>query len=216
MPRDTSGPKAIGLQIPKIVLKAARGDPKRLKRIREIYSRKKQLKFPGMKKGKSITIKPVGMVFKVEKKLAGGLLGTGIKAAIRSEPYKKTIKKLIDKKRKSYNEEIKRRVKRGSTMTSKELKEFKALEKLDIQGAKSKKIFDMTQFVLNEARKYGRKDITKTMRKSRRKIVDYGRSINEKIKAMFEKKAKNVKLNSKGGMQKFNTGGMADYYKDIL
>ena len=29
----------------------------------------KQLKFPGMKKGKSVTIKPVGMVFKVEKKI---------------------------------------------------------------------------------------------------------------------------------------------------
>ena len=86
-----------------------------------------QPRLPGMKKGKSVTIKPVGMVFKVEKKFAGGLLGTGIKAAIKSEPYKKTIKKLIDKKRKSYNEEIKRRVKRGSTMTSKELKEFKAL-----------------------------------------------------------------------------------------
>jgi len=175
-----------------------------------------QPKLPGMKKGKSITIKPVGMVFKVEKKLAGGLLGTGIKAAIRSEPYKKAIKKLIEKKRKSYNEEIKRRVKRGSAMTPKELKEFKGLEKLDIQGDKSKKIFDMTQFVLNEARKSGRKDITKSMRKSRRKIVDYGRSVKEKIKAMFEKKHKNIKLNSKGGMQKFNKGGLADYYKDIL
>ena len=175
-----------------------------------------QPKLPGMKKGKSITIKPVGMVFKVEKKLAGGLLGTGIKAAIRSEPYKKAIKKLIEKKRKSYNEEIKRRVKRGSAMTPKELKEFKGLEKLDIQGDKSKKIFDMTQFVLNEARKSGRKDVTRTMRKSRRKIVDYGRSVKEKIKAMFEKKHKNIKLNSKGGMQKFNKGGLADYYKDIL
>ena len=175
-----------------------------------------QPKLPGMKKGKSVTIKPVGMVFKVEKKLAGGLLTTGIKAAIRSEPYKKAIKKLIEKKRKSYNEEIKRRVKRGSAMTPKELKEFKGLEKLDIQGDKSKKIFDMTQFVLNEARKSGRKDITKSMRKSRRKIVDYGRSVKEKIKAMFEKKHKNIKLNSKGGMQKFNKGGLADYYKDIL
>jgi len=74
----------------------------------------------------------------------------------------------------------------------------------------------MTQFVLNEARKSGRKDITKSMRKSRRKIVDYGRSVKEKIKAMFEKKHKNIKLNSKGGMQKFNKGGLADYYKDIL
>ena len=40
-----------GLQIPKIVLRAAGNDPKRLKKIRDLFGKKKQLKFPGMKKG---------------------------------------------------------------------------------------------------------------------------------------------------------------------
>ena len=84
MARDTSGPKRIGLEMPKLVKRAIGNDPKRLKRALEILNRKKQLKFPGMKKGKSVTIKPVGMVFKVEKKLAAGLLKTGIKAAVQN------------------------------------------------------------------------------------------------------------------------------------
>ena len=50
-----------------------------------------------MKKGKSVSIKPVGMVFKVEKKLAGGLLKTGIKAAVRSQPFRAARKKLLIK-----------------------------------------------------------------------------------------------------------------------
>ena len=93
MARDTSAPKRIGLQMPKLVKRAIGNDPKRLKRALEILNRKKQLKFPGMKKGKSVTIKPVGMVFKVEKKLAGGLLKTGIKAAVRSKPFRAARKK---------------------------------------------------------------------------------------------------------------------------
>jgi|TARA_Y100000114_G_scaffold68125_1_gene62457 hypothetical protein len=51
MSRDSSGPKKIGLQIPKIVLRAAGNDPKRLKKIKEIFGKKKQMKFPGMKMG---------------------------------------------------------------------------------------------------------------------------------------------------------------------
>ena len=65
-------------------------EEKRLNRI--------QPKLPGMKKGKSVMIKPVGMIFKVEKKLAGGLLKTGIKAAVRSKPFKKLLKKKLLKK----------------------------------------------------------------------------------------------------------------------
>tara|TARA_R100000008_G_C3574445_1_gene164281 strand:- start:754 stop:939 length:186 start_codon:yes stop_codon:yes gene_type:complete len=45
------GLQKIGLQIPKIVLRAAGNDPKRLKKIRDLFGKKKQLKFPGMKKG---------------------------------------------------------------------------------------------------------------------------------------------------------------------
>ena len=48
---DKKGLQKIGLQIPKIVLKAAGNDPKRLKKIRDLFGKKKQLKFPGMKIG---------------------------------------------------------------------------------------------------------------------------------------------------------------------
>tara|TARA_Y100001938_G_scaffold143915_1_gene217539 strand:+ start:713 stop:898 length:186 start_codon:yes stop_codon:yes gene_type:complete len=51
MARDSSGLKKIGLQVPKIVLRAAGNDPKRLKKIKEIFGKKKQMKFPGMKMG---------------------------------------------------------------------------------------------------------------------------------------------------------------------
>ena len=197
----------------------------------------KKLKFPGMKKGKSVTIKPVGMVFKVEKKLAGGLLKTGIKAAVRSEPFKKARKKIIEKMNKVYDPEIKKR-------TGIEKKEIQALKKLDIQRGKSSEIFDMTQYVLRKSRKEGRKDATKLMRKSRRSLINYIKNQKEKATAMFDKKfgkgKQRVKLNNKGGIQnvanklkkaskahaaqaktlekiaKKSKGGMADYYKDIL
>ena len=51
MARDKSGPKKIGLQVPKIVVRAAGNDPRRIKKIKEIFGRKKQIKFPGMKMG---------------------------------------------------------------------------------------------------------------------------------------------------------------------
>jgi len=237
MARDTSGPKRIGLQMPKLVKRAIGNDPKRLKRALEILNRKKQLKFPGMKKGKSVTIKPVEMVFKVEKKLAGGLLKTGIKAAVRSKPFRAARKKIIERVSKAYDPEIKKR--RGI-----ERKEIKALKKLDIQRGKSSELLNMTQFVLRKSRKAGRKDATRMMRKSRRALVDYIKNQKDKATAMFDKKfgkgRQRVKLNSKGGIQqvanklkkaskahaaqavkleriaKKSKGGMADYYKDIL
>ena len=197
----------------------------------------KQLKFPGMKKGKSVTIKPVGMVFKVEKKLAGGLLKTGIKAAVKSEPFKKARKKIIEKMNKVYDPEIKK-------STGIQKRELQALKKLDIQRGKSSEIFDMTQYVLRKSRKEGRRDATKLMRKSRRSLINYIKNQKEKATAMFDKKfgkgKQRVKLNSKGGIQnvanklkkaskahaaqaatlekiaKKSKGGMADYYKDIL
>ena len=196
-----------------------------------------QPKLPGMKKGKSVTIKPVGMVFKVEKKLAGGLLKTGIKAAVRSEPFRKARKKIREEISKVYDPEIKKR-------TGIEKKEIQALKKLDIQRAKSSELFDMTQGVLRQTRKSGRKNVTRTLRKSRRALVDYIKNQKEKATAMFDKKygkgKQRVKLNSKGGIQnvanklkkaskahaaqaatlekiaKKSKGGMADYYKDIL
>ena len=51
-------------------------------------------------KKKTIKIKPVGMVFKVEKKLAGGLAGKAIRGAVRSEPGKKLFKSIKSKLKK--------------------------------------------------------------------------------------------------------------------
>ena len=196
-----------------------------------------QPKLPGMKKGKSVTIKPVGMVFKVEKKLAGGLLKTGIKAAVRSQPFRKARKKIIDRINKVYDPEIKKR-------TGIEKKEIQALKKLDIQRGKSSELFDMTQFVLRKSRKEGKKGATRIMRRSRRALINYIKNQKEKATAMFDKKfgkgKQRVKLNSKGGIQKVanklkkaskahaaqavtlekiakkNKGGMADYYKGLV
>ena len=213
MSRDTSGPKAIGLQIPKIVLRAARGDPKRLKRIKEIYGRKKQLKFPGMKKGKSVTIKPVGMVFKVEKKLAGGLAGTAIKGAVKSEPGKALFKTLKSKLKKMY-------AKGNEKRSEADKKMLKGLFKVDLKRSKADILQDMMKFLYTQGRKAPkgsgpRKGAAEGLR-SYRKLRAYKKKVGKQGEAIIERKAKNVKLNSKGGMQKFNTGGMADYYKDIL
>ena len=53
-------------------------------------------------KKKTIKIKPVGMVFKVEKKLAGGLAGTAIRGAVRSEPGKALFKGVKERLKKMY------------------------------------------------------------------------------------------------------------------
>ena len=188
-------------------------------------------------KKRTIKIKPVGMVFKVEKKLAGGLLKTGIKAAVRSKPFKAARKKIREELDKAYDPEIAKRTSSGIEKL-KEKKQIKGLKKLDIQRRKASEIFDMTQFVLKKSRKAGRKDATRTMRKARRALVNYIKNQKDKATAMFDKKG--VKLNSKGGIQKVanklkkaskahaaqaetlekiakkSKGGMTDYYKDIL
>ena len=91
-------------------------------------------------KKRTIKIKPVGMVFKVEKKLAGGLLKTGIKAAVRSKPFKAARKKIREELNKAYDPEIAKR-----KLSGRELKEIKGLKKLDVQRGKSSEILDMTQ-----------------------------------------------------------------------
>ena len=96
-------------------------------------------------KKRTIKIKPVGMVFKVEKKLLGGLLKTGVKAAVRSKPYRKARKEIIERINKVYDPEIKKRA-------GIDKKEITALKKLDIQRAKSNELFDMTQYVLRKSR----------------------------------------------------------------
>ena len=172
-----------------------------------------QPKLPGMKKGKSVTIKPVGMVFKVEKKLAGGLAGTAIRGAVRSEPGKALFKGLKSKLKKMY-------AKGNEKRSEADKKMLKGLFKVDLKRSKADILQDMMKFLYTQGRKAPkgsgpRKGAAEGLR-SYRRLRAYKKKIGKQGEAIVERKAKNIKLNSKGGMQKFNTGGMVDYYKDIL
>ena len=172
-----------------------------------------QPKLPGMKKGKSVTIKPVGMVFKVEKKLAGGLAGTAIRGAVRSEPGKALFKGLKAKLKKMY-------AKGNEKRSEADKKMLKGLFKVDLKRSKADILQDMMKFLYKSGRKAPkgsgpRKGAAEGLR-SYRRLRAYKKKVGKQGEAIVERKAKNIKLNSKGGMQKFNTGGMVDYYKDIL
>ena len=172
-----------------------------------------QPKLPGMKKGKSVTIKPVGMVFKVEKKLAGGLAGTAIRGAVRSEPGKALFKGLKSKLKKMY-------AKGNEKRSEADKKMLKGLFKVDLKRSKADILQDMMKFLYKSGRKAPkgsgpRKGAAEGLR-SYRRLRAYKKKIGKQGEAIVERKAKNIKLNSKGGMQKFNKGGLADYYKDIL
>ena len=172
-----------------------------------------QPKLPGMKKGKSVTIKPVGMVFKVEKKLAGGLAGTAIRGAVRSEPGKALFKGLKSRLKKMY-------AKGNEKRSEADKKMLKGLFKVDLKRSKTDILQDMMKFLYKSGRKAPkgsgpRKGAADGLR-SYRRLRAYKKKIGKQGEAIVERKAKNIKLNSKGGMQKFNKGGLADYYKDIL
>ena len=172
-----------------------------------------QPKLPGMKKGKSVTIKPVGMVFKVEKKLAGGLAGTAIRGAVRSEPGKALFKGLKSKLKKMY-------AKGNEKRSEADKKMLRGLFKVDLKRSKADILQDMMKFLYKSGRKAPkgsgpRKGAAEGLR-SYRRLRAYKKKIGKQGEAIVERKAKNIKLNSKGGMQKFNKGGLADYYKDIL
>ena len=172
-----------------------------------------QPKLPGMKKGKSVTIKPVGMVFKVEKKLAGGLAGTAIRGAVRSEPGKALFKGLKAKLKKMY-------AKGNEKRSESDKKMLKGLFKVDLKRSKADILQDMMKFLYKSGRKAPkgsgpRKGAAEGLR-SYRRLRAYKKKVGKQGEAILERKAKNIKLNSKGGMQKFNKGGLADYYKDIL
>ena len=77
----------------------------------------------------------------------------------------------------------------------KDKKFMKGLQKLDTQRAKGQKLVDMTQFVLLGARKAGKKPIVREMRKTRRNLANYAKSLNTKAKAMMMRKLKKKKLN---------------------
>ena len=124
--------------------------------------------------------------------LLGGLLTKGLKAAVASKPYKKFRKEAMDKTAALYKKAPQMDPSRKSL---KDKKFMRGLQKLDTQRAKGQKLVDMTQFVLLSARKAGKKPIVREMRKTRRNLASYAKSLNTKAKAMMMRKLKKKKLN---------------------
>ena len=127
-----------------------------------------------------------------KKMLLGGLLTKGIKAAVKSAPYKKFRKEAMDKTAALYKKAPQMDPDRKSL---KDKKFMRGLQKLDTQRAKGQKLVDMTQFVLLSARKAGKKPIVREMRKSRRGLANYAKSLNQKAKAMMQRKLSKKKVN---------------------
>ena len=126
------------------------------------------------------------------KMLLGGLLTKGIKAGVKSEPFKKFRKKAMEETKDLYRIAKKLDPDRASF---KDKKFMRGLEKLDAQRAKGSKLMDMTQFVITTARKDGKKPIVREMRKSRRLLAEYGKSLSKKAKAMMQRKLSKKKVN---------------------
>jgi len=126
------------------------------------------------------------------KMLLGGLLTKGLKAAVKSKPYQQFRKKAMKETAALYKKAPQMDPSRASL---KDKKFMKGLQKLDSQRAKSQKLVDMTQFVLLSARKAGKKPIVREMRKTRRNLAGYAKSLNTKAKAMMMRKLKKKKLN---------------------
>ena len=127
-----------------------------------------------------------------KKMLAGGLLTKGLKAAVKSNPYKIFKKKVMKDTAALYKKAPQMDPDRASF---KDKKFMKGLQKLDVQRMKGQKLVDMTQFVLLAARKDGKKPVVREMRKTRRRLADYAKSLNTKAKAMMNRKLKKKKLN---------------------
>ena len=72
---------------------------------------------------------------------------------------------------------------------------MRGLKKLDMSKAKGDKLLDMSQFLVKEARKAGRKDMVRAGRNLRRASVMYLQNTNRKAKAMMQKKLSNKKVN---------------------
>ena len=124
--------------------------------------------------------------------LLGGLLTKGLRAAVASKPYKKFRKEAMDKTADLYKKAPQMDPDRKSF---KDRKFMRGLQKLDTQRAKGQKLVDMTQFVILSARKAGHKGAVREMRKTRRGLADYAKSLNTKAKAMMMRKLKEKKLN---------------------
>ncbi len=121
--------------------------------------------------------------------LLGGLLRIkGMRQMIKSKPYQAEKKLAMKETAKAYSG-------KDAKSATKDKKFLRGLQKLDTQRAKASKLLDMSQFLVKEARTAGRKDMTKVGRKIRRGVVNYGRNISKKAKAMIDRKTKKKKLN---------------------
>ena len=126
------------------------------------------------------------------KMLAGGLLTKGLKAAVKSKPYQDFKKKIMKDTAALYKKAPQMDPDRASF---KDKKFMRGLQKLDTQRMKGQKLVDMTQFVLLAARKDGKKQIVREMRKTRKGLANYAKSLNTKAKAIMNRKLKKKKLN---------------------
>jgi|TARA_R100000084_G_C4563408_1_gene105703 hypothetical protein len=121
--------------------------------------------------------------------LLGGLLRIkGMRQMIKSIPYQAERKAAMKGTAKAYSS-------KEAQSSTKDKKFLRGLQKLDAQRAKTTKLLDMSQFLVKEARKAGRKDMTRVGRKIRRGVVDYGKNVSEKAGAMINRKTKKKKLN---------------------
>ncbi len=121
--------------------------------------------------------------------LLGGLLRIkGMRQMIKSKPYQAERKEAMKETAKAYK-------KKDAASATKDKKFLRGLQKLDTQRAKASRLMDMSQFLIKEARRAGRKDMTKVGRKLRKGVFGYGRNISSKAKAMINKKTQKKKLN---------------------
>lgn len=129
---------------------------------------------------------------KPRRLLLGGLLSSGMRAFVKSKPYKEFVKKTKTEITKAYKQAPETDTARKSF---KDKSFMRGLKKLDMSKAKGDKLLDMSQFLVKEARKAGRKDMVRAGRNLRRASVMYLQNTNRKAKAMMQKKLSNKKVN---------------------
>jgi len=182
---DKKGLQKIGLQIPKIVLKAAGNDPKRLKKIRDLFGKKKQLKFPGMKIGGDAKLKNKDRLTESDIKKAKTMIKSPRDKAL--DVSKKTM--AILKGARDFHSAYKR-------------DEAKVQKKMGGGVAKTAG----AQSALGRLEKSGMK-MNKGGDAKIKKVI----SGLHKASALHKGQAKSLE-----SVVKKSTGGMADYYKDII
>ena len=131
-------------------------------------------------------------MYKKQMFLGGLLRIKGMRQMIKTKPYQATRKQAMKKTAEVYKKAPQMDPDRASL---KDKKFMRGLQKMDTQRIKAAKLLDMSKFLVKEARKSGRKDMTKVGRKLRRGAFDYNKSIKRKATEMMNRKLKKKKLN---------------------